>query len=254
VKTITRSLARRARGVVERAVAWRWDAGFYVTRRDLTTEIVLPNPAVAGERARIGPKLVVCEFFAPDGRLVARRPRLVPLGQSRVVRVSDVRRLPEYGQVRVLWFHRVGEVRGGNRTVFHWYYPGGMTLVHEKKEPRPPLVGRPSGSLRLGQGYMTLFGVPPSSALDLYHVGMSQDRIPARIALATFGADGAVALRSRAIDVAPWGTAFVNVRSLLGEGCDAIAGPLAVDARTFAVSYYYFVHDRKDGSWQAQHL
>ena len=247
-------LVRRARGALERRVAVRWDSGFYVTRDGLSTEIVLPNPFVKLQDARIGPKLAVLEFHAPDGRLVRRRARVVRVGESRIVRVRQNSGLPPFGQVRVLWFHRAGEARGGNRTVFHWHYPGGMTLVHEKKEPRPPLVGRPTGSLRLGQGYMTLFGVPPDSALDLYLVVTSQDRVAARVALVTFGADDGVQARSDEIEIAPWGTAFVDVRALLGPHEKALAGPLAVDARHYALSYYYFVRNRVDRTWQAQHL
>jgi hypothetical protein len=248
------TVARHARGILRRFVTWRWDAGFYITREGLSTEIVLPNPSVEVERGRIGPKLVVLEFYAPEGRLVTRRTRVVPVGQSRIVRVGDIDGLPAFGQVRVIWFYRARDARGGNRTVFHWPYPGGLTLVHEKKEPRPPRMGRPTGSLRLGQGYMTLFGVPPERPLDLYLVCTSQDRIPARVALVAFGdADQPIAT-SRPFVVAPWGAAFVDVRALLGEHEKALAGPLAVDARAFAVSYYYFLRNRIDGSWQAQHL
>jgi hypothetical protein len=33
-----------------------------------------------------------------------------------------------------------------------------------------------------------------------------------------------------------------------------LAGPLALDATPYALSYYYFVENREDATWQAQHL
>ena len=130
-----------------------------------------------------------------------------------------------------------------------------MTLVHEKKEPKPARGMARGRSLRPGQGYMTVFGVPPESALDLYLVCLSQDWIAAEVRLRRFMADGASSEAvSAPIAVPPRGTAFVNMRAHLGAEGRALAGPLAIDAVPYALSYYYFVHNREDGTWQAQHL
>jgi hypothetical protein len=239
---------------LERGVRWSWDCGFFVNDGRLRTEIVLPNPAVPPLSERLGAKVAVLTFRAPEGRVVARRLVLVPRGQSRVVDVARIRRLPPFGQVQIRYLFAAGQARGGNRSIFQWYYPGGMTLVHEKKEPVPPRDLPRGGPLRPGQGYMTVFGIPPEGPLDLYLVCLSQDRIPAVVRLRRFQGNGGADLVSAPIPVAPHGTAFVNLREVSGGGGRLLAGPIAVDAVAFALSYYYFVHNREDDTWQAQHL
>lgn len=237
-----------------RALRWSWDCGFYVNDGRLRTEIVLPNPAVPPLSDRLGAKATLLTFCAPDGRVVRRRAVVVPRGQTRVVDVAGLRGLPAFGQVQLRYLFGARQARGGNRTIFHWYYPGGMTLVHEKKEPKPPR-DRPRGApLRPGQGYMTLFGIPPESSVDLYLVCLSQDWLPAEVRFRRFGGNGDGAPASPPIVVPPRGTAFVNVREVLADRLETLEGPIALDAAPYALSYYYFVHNREDGTWQAQHL
>lgn len=234
-----------------RALRSSHDCGFYVNDGRLRTEIILPNPAVPPLEARLGGKLAVLAFHHPDGRLARRRLAAVPRGHTRVVDVARVRGLPAFGQVRVRYLFGAHRARGGNRTLFHWHYAGGMTCVHEKKEPTPaPGLAR-GASLRPGQGYMTLFGVPASSPLDLYLVCLSQDRVPAQVRVRSFAGDGA--LVAGPIEVPADGATFTNVRAVAVRP-ELLDGPLAMDAAAFALSYYYFVHNREDGTWQAQHL
>jgi hypothetical protein len=193
-------------------------------------------------------------FRSPDGQVARRRLIVVPRGRTRVVDVARLRGLPPFGQVQIRYLFATSQARGGNRTIFHWYYRGGMTLVHEKKEAIPPRNlprGRP---LRPGQGYMTLFGIPAQSPLDLYLVCLSQDWLPAEARLRRFAPDGGSDLVSTPIVVPPRGAAFVNLRELLGDCLQILEGPIAIDAAPYALSYYYFVHNREDGTWQAQHL
>lgn len=241
------------RRLVTRVLRASDDAGFYVNDGRLRTEIVLPNPAVPPLAGRLGSKTAVLVFHAPDGRPVRRRVVRVPRGHTRVVDVARVRGLPPFGQVRVRYLFRARHARGGNRTLFHWHYAGGMTCVHEKKEPTPPRGLARGASLRPGQGYMTLFGVPAVSALDLHLVCLSQDRVPARVWLRAF-APGAGDVVAGPLDVSPRGATFTNLRELPGATPALLEGPIVMDAAPFAVSYYYFVHNREDGTWQAQHL
>jgi hypothetical protein len=169
------------------------------------------------------------------------------------VDTARLRGLPPFGQVRIRWLFPAGRARGGNRSIFHWYYPGGMTLVHEKKEPAPPRHAPRGTSLRPGQGSMTLFGIAPDGPLDLHLVALSQDRIEAQLRLVRFEPDGG-RRESPALRVPAGGAAFVPLRAWLAGCPDVLAGPLAVDAAAYALSYYYFVHNREDGTWQAQHL
>lgn len=238
---------------LERGVRWSWDCGFYVNDGRLRTEIILPNPAVSPLSERLGTKAALVTFRAPDGRVARRRLVVVPRGQTRVVDVGRLRWLPTFGQVEIRYLFGAGQARGGNRTIFHWYYSGGMTLVHEKKEPKPPRDLPRGASLRPGQGHMTLFGIPPQSPLDLYLVCLSQDWMPAEVRLRRFGENGG-ALVSPPIAVPPHGTAFINLRGALGDCLRILEGPIALDAAPYALSYYYFVHNREDGTWQAQHL
>jgi hypothetical protein len=100
---------------------------------------------------------------------------------------------------------------------------------------------------------MTLFGIPEAGPLDLYLVALSQDWIDAEVRLVRFDATGG-RRQSGPVRVPPRGTEFVGVRKWL-EGCpEILTGPIAIDAAPFALSYYYFVHNRADGTWQAQHL
>jgi hypothetical protein len=247
------AVASAVRGRLARVVRSNFDCGFYVNDGRLRTEIVLPNPAVDPLAERLGGKIALLAFHHPDGRLARRRAVVVPRGHTRVVDTGRLRGLPPFGQVQIRSLFAARRARGGNRTIFHWYYPGGMTLVHEKKEPRPPRDAVRGASLRPGQGYMTLFGVPPESALDLHLVALSQDRIEAEVRLVRFaGADRAAA--SPPLRVAARGAAFVSLRQWLGDRTDMLAGPLVIDAAPYALSYYYFVENREDATWQAQHL
>jgi hypothetical protein len=236
-----------------RAVRSSLDCGFYVNDGRLRTEIVLPNPAVGPLAERLGGKVVLLAFHRPDGRLVRRRAVVVPRGHTAVLDTGRLRGLPTFGQVRIRSLFAGRRARGGNRTIFHWYYPGGMTLVHEKKEPTPSRDAVRGSSLRPGQGYMTLFGVPPDGALDLHLVVLSQDRVEAEVRLVRFAGTDRPATSST-LRVPARGAAFVSLRQWLGERSDMLAGPLALDATPYALSYYYFVENREDATWQAQHL
>jgi hypothetical protein len=247
------AVAAAMRAGLTRAVRWSFDCGFYVHDGRLRTEIVLPNPAVGPLAERLGSKLAVLAFYHPDGRLARRRAVVVRRGRTRVVDTGRLRGLPAFGQVQIRSYFPASQARGGNRTIFHWYYPGGMTLVHEKKEPTPPRQATRGASLRPGQGYMTLFGVPADSALDLHLVVLSQDRIDAEVRLVQFAETGRPA-PSSTLRVPPRGAAFVSLRAWLADRADMLAGPLAIDAAPYALSYYYFVENREDATWQAQHL
>ena len=247
------SLVSAVRARLARSVRSSLDCGFYVNDGVLRTEIVLPNPAVGPLAARLGSKLAVLTFHGPEGRVARRRAVVVRRGCTRVVDTSRLRGLPRFGQVRIRYVFAAGGARGGNRSIFHWYYPGGMTLVHEKKEPAPAR-GVPRGaSLRPGQGYMTLFGIPEDGPLDLYLVALSQDWLEAPVRLVRFEAGGG-RRESATVRVPPRGAQFVGVRQWLAGSPGILPGPLAIDAAPYALSYYYFVHNRADGTWQAQHL
>ncbi len=229
------------------------DCGFYVNDGRLRTEMLLPNPVVDAFEAKLGAKVAVMSFYAPDGTRRRRRLCVIPRGHTRVVDVARIPGLPAFGQVKTHYFFPLSRARGGNRTMFHWYYPGGLTLVHEKKEPSPARDHPRGTSLRPGQGYMTLFGVPPDAPVDLYLVCLSQDWTVAEVRLRRFGSDGRDVV-SDPVVVPPRGTAFVSVRQLFDDGGNGVRGPFAIDAAAYALSYYYFVHNRHDGTWQAQHL
>lgn len=239
---------------VESVVRWSWDCGFFVNDGRLSTKIILPNPAVPPLSNRLGLKAALLTFHAPDGRIARRRMVVVPSGHARVLDVVKLRRLPSFGQVQIHYLFPGRRARGGNRTIFQWYYPGGMTLVHEKKEPKPPRDLPRGGPLRPGQGYMTLFGIPPRSSLELYLVCLSQDWMRAEVCLRRFAENGNGDLVSRPIAVPPCGTAFINLREALDGSIQLLQGAIAIDARPYALSYYYFIHNREDGTWQAQHL
>jgi hypothetical protein len=250
---VTAALVSAVRARLARAVRSSLDCGFYVNDGTLRTEIVLPNPAVGPLAERLGGKLAVLTFHSPQGRVVRRRAVAVRRGRTRVVDTSRLRGLDGFGQVRVRSLFKTGQARGGNRSIFHCYYPGGMTLVHEKKEPAPPRDAPRGASLRPGQGYMTLFGVPADGPLDLHLVALSQDRIDAEVRLVRFDAAGG-RRTSPPLRVPARGAAFVGLRTWLADCPEILAGPIAVDATAYALSYYYFVHNREDGTWQAQHL
>jgi hypothetical protein len=250
---VSGALVSAVRARLARAVRSSLDCGFYVNDGTLRTEIVLPNPAVGPLAERLGPKLAVLTFHGPQGRVMRRRALAVRRGCTRVVDTSRLRGLGPWGQVRIRYLFKTREARGGNRSIFHWYYPGGMTLVHEKKEPAPPR-GTPRGaSLRPGQGYMTLFGIPPDGPLDLHLAALSQDHVDAEVRLARFDAGGG-RRTSAPLRVPARGAAFASLRTWLADCPEILAGPIAVDATAYALSYYYFVHNREDGTWQAQHL
>jgi hypothetical protein len=222
-------------------------ASWYRDASDMHTRLCVSNLELPEAARLCEPTTVLVRLLDHNGtQLSARRFRL-GRNASMVQELSDLlpaerRGRVESGQVLVDF---EGAQLGSSRAYLHWYNEASLTSSHEKFGLTIPAVG----------GYWT---VPNVQDNDDYCVHLAVANLDSRVYISdlTLKDDEGHALHA---DVAlpPGGSRFLALDQLFQNPRGFLhdkPGVLYFGNNRQPAMYYYFVHNRRLGTWRAQHL
>ncbi len=259
---IARQVLRRYPGLrttwpVQRALDWRqrqnWKAhprrmtSWYRDSADMHTRVIVSNLELPEAPQVCEPTSILVSLRDENGAPLARRRERLARNTSKVIELGELLPANRRGRVQsgMVLIDLEGPQLGSSRAYLHWYNDRSLTSSHEKFGLTIPAVG----------GYWTVPNVQDS---DDYSVHLAVANLDARpyVSDVTLKDDEGHALEAQ-IWLPPSGSRFVAIDSLFSNPrgfLHGMPGVLYFGNNRQPAMYYYFVANRRAGTWRAQHL
>jgi len=222
-------------------------ASWYRDTPDMRTRLFVSNLEVPEAPQLCEATSVLVSLLDQDGRALATKRFELGRNASLVLELADLLPVQRRGQLQSgqVLIDFEGAQLGSSRAYLHWYNDHSLTSSHEKFGLTIPAVG----------GYWTVPNVQDNDEYRVYLAVINLDSRPYTSDV-TLKDDEGHALHTE-VELPPSGSRFLTLDGLFQNPHGFLhdqPGVLYFGNNRQPAMYYYFVANRRLGTWRVQHL